>query len=179
MKNFQQNLLLVLALALCGLCSFQWYEQTIQRNEITTLNGMVYEKNVTIQDATNSIATLNHQIEQMDARITEIKGAAATNEQLVVSQKVEIARLQFTSENLTNEIVQYKTAVDTLAAKLKDAYAGIEKQDETITNLVTQRDGFVEKYNDSLKERNNIVNKYNELVKQVEKQSGDESTTNK
>ena len=87
MKNFQQNLLVILALALCVLCAFQWYEQTIQRNEITTLNGMVYEKNVAIQDATNSIATLNHQIEQMDARITEIKAAAATNEQLVVAQK--------------------------------------------------------------------------------------------
>ena len=60
MKNFQQNLLIVLALALCGLCAFQWYVQTVQRNEITTLNGMVYEKNVAIQSATNSIATLNH-----------------------------------------------------------------------------------------------------------------------
>ena len=63
MKNFQQNLLIVLALALCGLCAYQWYEQTIQREEITTLNGMVYDKNAAIQDATNSIATLNHQVD--------------------------------------------------------------------------------------------------------------------
>ncbi len=62
MKNFQQNLLIVLALALCGLCAFQWYEQTIQRNEITTLNEIVYEKNVAVQDATNSVALLNHQV---------------------------------------------------------------------------------------------------------------------
>ncbi len=70
MKNFQQNLLISLALGLCGLCAFQWYQQTLQRNEITTLNGMVYEKNVAFQDATNSIALLNHQVEQMDARLT-------------------------------------------------------------------------------------------------------------
>ena len=80
---------------MCGLCAWQWYEQTIQRDEITTLNGMVYEKNAAIQDDTNSIATLNHQVDQMDARITEIKAAAATNEQLVVSQKAEITQLQF------------------------------------------------------------------------------------
>ena len=36
MKHFQSNLLIVLALALCGLCAFQWYEQTVQRDEITT-----------------------------------------------------------------------------------------------------------------------------------------------
>jgi chromosome segregation ATPase len=173
MKNFQQNLLIVLALALCGLCIFQWYEQTIQRNEITTLNGMVYDKNVAIQDATNSIATMNHQIEQMDARITEIKAAAATNEQLVVVQKVEIARLEFNNLNLTNEIVQYKAAIDTLSSKLKEAYAGIEKQNETITNLVTQRDDFVKKYNDSVKDRNDVVTKYNDLAKQIQKQQDD------
>jgi chromosome segregation ATPase len=170
MKNFQQNLLIILALALCGLCAFQWYEQTIQRNEITTLNGMVYEKNVAIQGATNSIATLNHQVEQMDARITEINAAAATNEQLVAVQKVEIARLEFNNLDLTNQIAQYKQAIDTLGLKLKEAYAGIEKQNETITNLVMQRDDFVRKFNDSVKDRNDVVAKYNDLVSQVQKQ---------
>ena len=170
MKNFQSNLLIVLALALCGLCAFQWYEQTIQRNEITAMNGMLYDKNVAIQDATNSIATLTHQVEQMDARLTEMKAAAATNEQIVVSQKVEIAQLQFNGANLTNEIAQYKAAVDTLTAKLKEAYANLESQNASITNLVAQRDDFVKKFNDEVKDRNDVVAKYNDLVKQVQKQ---------
>jgi chromosome segregation ATPase len=172
MKNFQQNLLIIFALALCGLCAFQWYEQTLQRNTIQTLNQLVYDRNAAIQSYTNSIATLNHQIAQMDARLTEIKAAAATNEQLVVSQKAEIERLQFTSENLTNEIAQYKAAVDTLEPKLKDAYAGIKKQNEAITNLVAQRNDLVQKYNDEVKDRNDIVAKYNNLVKQVQSGNG-------
>jgi chromosome segregation ATPase len=170
MKNFQQNLLIILALALCGLCAWQWYEQTIQRDEIGTLNGIVYQKNADIQNDTNSIAVLNHQIEQMDARITEIKSAAATNEQLVVSQKREISRLEFNNLNLTNEVNQYKQVVETLQSKLKDAYADIGKQNGTITNLVAQRDDFVKKFNDSVKDRNDVVAKYNELVGQVQKQ---------
>ena len=169
MKNFQVNLLIVLALALCGLCVWQWYEQTIQRDEITTMNGMIYEKNAAIQGNTNSIATLNHQVNQMDARLTEIKAVAATNEQLVISQKADIAQLQFANLNLTNTITQYKTAVDTLEAKLKDAYAGIDKQNETITNLITKRNELVQKYNDEVKDRNDVVAKYNDLAKQVEK----------
>ena len=127
-------------------------------------------KTSAIQNATNSIATLNHQIEQMDARITEIKAAAATNEQLVVSQKREISKLEFNNLNLTNEVTQYKQAVDTLQSKLKDAYAGIGKQNGTITNLVAQRDDFVKKFNDEVKDRNDVVAKYNELVSQVQKQ---------
>ena len=106
----------------------------------------------------------------MDARITEIKSAAATNEQLVVSQKREISRLEFNNLNLTNEVNQYKQVVETLQSKLKDAYADIGKQNGTITNLVAQRDDFVKKFNDSVKDRNDVVAKYNELVGQVQKQ---------
>ena len=168
MKNFQVNLLIVLALGLCGLCAWQWYEQTIQRTEIQTLNRMVYDRDASIQNYTNSIATLNHQVNQMDASLTEMKAVAATNEQLVISQKAEIVQLQFTNENFTNEIAQYKTAVDALESKLKETYAGIDKQNEAITNLVAQRNDFVQKYNDEVKDRNDIVAKYNELVKQVQ-----------
>jgi chromosome segregation ATPase len=172
MKNFQVNLLIVLALGLCGLCARQWYEQTVQRGEIQTLNRMVYDRNAAIQGYTNSIATLNHQVNQMDARLTEIKAAAATNEQLVVSQKAEIAQLQFANDNFTNEIVQYKQAVDALESKLKEVYAGIDKQNEAISNLVAQRNELVQKYNDEVKDRNDVVAKYNDLVKQVEKLQG-------
>jgi chromosome segregation ATPase len=173
MKNFQVNLLIFLALALCVLCAFQWYAQTIQRNEITTLNGIIYQKNITIRDTTNSIAVLSHQVEQVDTRLTSIKANSATNEQLLTSQKAEIARLQFSNLNLTNEITQYRIAADTLESKLKDAFAGLEKQNEALTNLVAQRDELVKKYNDEVKDRNDIVAKYNDLVKQVEKlQSG-------
>ena len=117
MKNFQVNLLIVLALGLCGLCVWQWYEQTVQRDEIITMNGMIYERNAAIQGYTNSIATLNHQVNQMDAHLTELKLTAATNEQVIVSQKAEIAQLQFDNANLTNEVAQYKTAVDALRSE--------------------------------------------------------------
>ena len=51
---------------------------------------------------------------------------------------------------MSNEIVQYKAAVDKLEAKLKEAYDG-EKQ------LVSQRDEFVKKLNDSIKSQNDLT----------------------
>jgi chromosome segregation ATPase len=170
MKNFQQNLLLVLALALCGLCAWQWHGQTQQRDIIATLNGLVYDRDVTIRDATNSIAVLNHQLAQMDASLTSVKADAATNAQSVVSQKAEIARLRVANLSLTNEITQYQQAVDTLETKLKDAYADLENQNGAITNLVAQRDDLAARFNNEVKDRNDIVAKYNELVNQIQKQ---------
>jgi chromosome segregation ATPase len=169
MRNFQQNLLIVLALALCGLCVYQWRVQTVQRDEIQTQNQMIYQRNADIQNYTNSLATLNFQINQMDARISEIQAAAAANEMRLASQKAQISELQFGNMALTNEVAQYGSAVDELTAKLKDAYAGIEKQDAAITNLVAQRNALAQKYNDEVKDRNDIVAKYNDLVKQAGK----------
>ncbi len=180
MKNFQQNLLIVLALGLCGLCAYQWHAQTLQRNAIDTLNQAVFQRESDIQNDTNSIANLTAQMEQMDASLTAAKAVAATNEQLAVSQKAQITKLEFTDEGLTNEIAEYKQAVDSLQAKLKEAYDGIQKQNEAITNLVAERDGLVKKYNDEVTERNGVVAKYNELAKQVEKlQSGGGTNDNK
>ena len=168
MKNFQQNLLIVLALALCVMCAWQWYEQTVQRTTIQALNQMVYDRNATIQGNTNSIATLNSKVDDLDTRVAGLKATVASNEQVMVSQKAQITLLQFDHENDTNEIAQYKVAVDTLESKLKDAYAGIDKQNVTITNLLSEREDLVQKYDELATNRNDIVLKYNALVKQVE-----------
>jgi chromosome segregation ATPase len=168
MKNFQQNLLIVLAIALCGLCAWQWYAQTVQRKTIGDLNQMVFDRSTAIENYTNSIASLDSQVNEMDGRIAGLKATVATNEQMVVSQKAQIDQLQFDNNNFTNEIAQYKTAVDALEAKLKDADDGIDKQNETISNLLSQRNDLVQKYDELATNRNDIVAKYNELVKQSE-----------
>jgi chromosome segregation ATPase len=170
MKNFQQNLLVLLALALCGLCAWQWYAQTVQRDTIQDLNKMVYDRNVAIQGDTNSIATLNAKVNDMDLRMTELKATAASNEQVMVFQKAQMTQLQFEHDNDTNEIAQYKAAVDMLDSRLKDAYADLEKQNEAITNLVSERSDLVQKYDSLATNRNDIVLKYNALVKQMESQ---------
>ena len=87
----------------------------------------------------------------------------------VVPQR-ESNRLEAEGEGLTNMIAEYRAAVGTLDSKLKEAYDGIKKQNESLKELVTQRDEFVKKYNDSVRERNDIVAKYNVLADQVKKQ---------
>jgi chromosome segregation ATPase len=169
MKNLHQNLLIVFALGLCGLCAFQWYGQTVQRTHIESLNQTLYEKAAAIQGLTNSMASLNAQITQMDARISELRQTVRTSEEASLTQKREITKLHYENSSLTNEMVEYKAALEKIETKLKEAYDGIKKQNDAVKELVAQRDEYVEKYNDSVKERNEIVNKYNDLVKQVEK----------
>ena len=73
-----------------------------------------------------------------------------------------MARLQSSGDIMSNEIVEYKAAVDSLTNKLKQAYDG-EKE------LVAQRDEFVKKLNDSIKAQNDLTAKYNDLVDRLNK----------
>jgi chromosome segregation ATPase len=169
MKNFQVILLVVLAFGLCGLCVYQWNTQTLQRTEVERLNGLVTQKVAAIQDYTNSIANMNRQIAQMDAGLTEFKAVVKSNDQVMASQRLEIGDLRLTDEYLTNEIAQYTNAVATLQSKLAEAFAGIKRQNEAISNLVDQRDEFVKKYNAEVADRNNVVSNYNQLADEVRK----------
>jgi chromosome segregation ATPase len=168
MKNFQQNLLIAVALSLCGLCVYQWYGQTVQRNEIQKLEQSVYEKSAAIQGYTNSIRTMDRQIAQMDTRLTELQMEAKANTDLLLSQRRELNQQRIVAEVLTNELTEYKSATTNLQTRLKEAYEGIQKQNQAIKELVAQRDELVKKYNNEVKDRNDVVNKYNELVRRVE-----------
>jgi peptidoglycan hydrolase CwlO-like protein len=172
MRSFQQNLLIIVALSLCVLCVYQWYGQTLQRNDIQRLEQTVYAKSAAIQAYTQSVRTMDRQIAQMDARITELNAEVKTNAALVITQRREINRWQATAEGLTNQVTAYRSAVESLEGKLKEAYGGIQKQNEALKELAAQRDEFVKKLNDSVKERNDIVAKYNDLAAQAAKSQG-------
>lgn len=176
MKNFHQNLLILLALALCGLCAWQWYGQTMQRNQIEGVNQLLNQKIAAIQDYTNTIHAMDGQIAQMDARLTELKGTIKTNNDVILNQKRELNRLEATNQALTLQIEAYKEGVEKLEQKLKETYDGVQKQNEAIKMLAAQRDEFVQKLNASVKDRNDIVNKYNDLVGQYEKLQNSKSS---
>jgi len=178
MKYFQRNLLIVLALGLCGLCLYQWHDQIVQRNAIGTLNQLVFQRDTAIQGYTNSLATLNHQVETFDAQLTALKAAAKTNEEFIATQKRELNRLSFLNQSLTNQVAADQTGVAALEAKLKEAAAGITKQNAALAEIATQRDELVAKYNAAIKDRNDIVAKYNDLVKQIQKAQADAAGKN-
>jgi chromosome segregation ATPase len=172
MKNSHQNLLIILALGLCGLCSWQWYGQTQERTRVQSLTQTIFDQATAIQVHTNSIASLNAQSIQMDARVSELRQTVKTNEENLLALRREAGRLRSENSALTNDVAEYKAAFEKVEAKLKEAYDGIKKQNEAVKELAGQRDEFVQKYNDSVKQRNDLVAKYNDLVQQVEKLQG-------
>jgi chromosome segregation ATPase len=161
MKNPLQSLLILCALSLCALCTWQWYSQVLQRKEMNGLAQTNYDQTVAVQGYTNTISNMDHQIAQMDARITELREIARSN-------TVEAAGLRQESARLTSVVDQYSNAVVVLQAQIKIANDNIRQQNEAMKGLVAERDQYVTRLNESIKERNEVVTQYNDLVKKVE-----------
>jgi uncharacterized coiled-coil DUF342 family protein len=116
---------------------------------------------VAIQGYTNSINAMDRQIAQMDARITELR-------ETIKSNSVVIFGLREENNRVSLQLNEYSNAVVTLQTQIKQANDSILRQNEAVKSLVAERDDFVNRLNESIKERNAIVEKYNELVKHVE-----------
>jgi hypothetical protein len=176
MKNFQKNLLVILALGLCGMCAWQWGIQTRLHSQGQDLINKNFKQAEDIQVLTNSIKNMDSEIAGLSTRVNELTNAAMTNELMALEQKREITRLRSYGGMMSNEIGQYKDLVDKLETKLKEAAVGIEKQNDSFKLLVSERDDAIKKYNDSIKERNALAEKYNTLVERFNKlQSASES----
>jgi chromosome segregation ATPase len=112
---------------------------------------------------------MDGEVAELQTRIGDLKKEGVTNNQLILEQKRDLLRLRVTVESLSNEIVQYQEATNVLEKKLSEAYDGIKKQNDAIAQLAAQRDEFIGKYTNSIKDRNDLVEKYNALVDRMKK----------
>jgi len=134
------------------------YGQTQQRNEHPKLeqNGLC-EAPLPIPEGLYQLNQGQGRPNHPDGRANHAAQLEAkTSADLVITQKREINRLQSTVDGLTNQVAEYRSAVESLQGKLKEAYGGIQSKNEAMKELVAQRDEFVKKLNDSVKERNDV-----------------------
>lgn len=168
MKSFQQNLLIALAFALCGLCAWQWHFQTVQRGWLADKNREISQRDSAIQGYTNSLDRTSREITRMDQTIAglndDLKQALKTNGEAIILQKREIARLGASNDTLLGDVAQYTNAVAALQSNLDTAYDGIKKQNTALEQLAAQRDEFIQKYTNMVSQYNDTVNQYNGLV---------------
>ena len=146
MRSRLQHLLVVLALGLCGLCAWQWHTQVQQHKTLTNLSQTIADQTAEILRATNSVAILDQQLAQLDARLTELRSVAQSN-------RTEIATARADNQRLTDALAQ--------------ANANIRQQNEILKTVGAQRDAFLQRLNEAIQDRNAVVAKYNDLVKQI------------
>ena len=179
MKKILSNLLIIFALALCGLCTFQWVREAALRKDLDKAHQTVFEREQTVQGLQSSAKKAEAELVRLDQRNLELREYERTNKLEVVNLGRSLRKVEGELETAKLQLDAYKKAVDQQNENLKKMNAVITEQNETLKRVVGERDELVKKFNDAVKQHNDVVTKYNDLVKQVEKAQADAAAKSK
>ena len=80
MKAFLQNLLIIFALSLCALISFQWVRETDLRKQVQALTDTVHDKLENIQSLQSSVKHDEGEIVRLDGLKTMLTQTVQSND---------------------------------------------------------------------------------------------------
>ncbi len=169
MKNFLQNLLIVFALALCGLIAFQWVRETDLRKNVQKLNDNIH-------DHLEKIQALDVNIKRDEAEIQRLDGLKNQLTQTVKSNVAQISLLTRDLEKATNEtnrlngqVAAYKAALETANDSIKKQNEDIKKQNEDMAKLAEDRNEVVKKFNALATNYTDLATKWNKQQEDLAK----------
>lgn len=169
MKQFLTNLLIVFALALCGLNAVQWVREAHLRARVESLNKTILEKEESILNLQGTLKRSEAEVERLDALKTELTEALKTNRLAVANLTKQVSRLEKDIEIHTNQLEVYKSAIETANQRIKKQNDDIKKQNEEMKQLGEERNAGVVKFNKLVEQYNDLVKQFNQYQEEVAK----------
>jgi len=161
MKSFLTTLLMVFALALCGLVAFQWNREVRLRQRLQMLVDEVQDQKEAIQNLNGLVKRTQEEVDRLEAIRKQLTATIQTN-------MAELSRLDKELDKALRENEQLKQQVDVYKEALTQANENIERQNQIITQqneemkkLAEERNAIVAKYNDLVQQFNDLVQKWN------------------
>jgi chromosome segregation ATPase len=166
--TFLTNLLIVLALGLCALCTYQWLRETNTRVQVQSLHDTRFKLESAIQQHTNNIRVMDARIAELTDDVSRLVGTVKTNTVIIADLRNERSALESSNAFLGSQLHAYTNAFIDATNRLYEAHETLRRQNDQIKELVVQRDDFLARLNESIQAQNRVVEEYNNLVKKVE-----------
>ena len=152
MRSFPQPLLFLLLLAMCGLCSVQWWRESQLRETANALR-------LDLARSTAECDKVNERAKAADGEILRLN--SAINELRVNSvAKADLDAALDSASRLREQVQKANQAITQQQSALEQQGAAIQKTNDTIKKTADERDDLARKANE-------ITLKYNALVKKL------------
>jgi chromosome segregation ATPase len=163
MKSFLQNLLIFLALCLCGVMVIQWVRETHLHKKVQDLYDDLHSKAESIQNLQATVRRDETEIQRLDALKNELTDTLKSN-------KLEISSLAKDLEKATNEAEKnqrqaevYKEALDKANENLLKQNEDIKRQNEDMKRLIAERAETISNFNKMASDYNTLASNWNKL----------------
>jgi septal ring factor EnvC (AmiA/AmiB activator) len=161
MKPLLQNLLLGLALALCGLVTFQWVREAELRRKLQGLSDTVNVKVQATQSLQADLKTGAAEIERLAALRNQLADTVQSNSARLAQVVLELEQATNETARLQRSLASYKEALQTANDNLQKQNADIKRQNQEMTKLIEDRNDAVRKFNKIAADYNALAVKWN------------------
>lgn len=172
MRKVLENLLIVLALGLCALCTYQWYRESHLRRQSEVMSKEIFDKKEAIQGLEDRLKRSEAEVLRLEDLKAQLTDTIKTNRQELATLTKYSEKLERDAESLKTQVQAYKETVEQANASIRKQNEDIKKQNEIIKQLSEEKNAVVMKYNE-------VVNQYNDLVKQFEQYQKDVQSAQK
>lgn len=172
------NLLIVLAVALCGLIAWQWKRETNLFTENQTLQSTVQKDHETKDQLQKHIENLQSEINRIESERKKDAELHRTNAAKINDLARQLSKAEAEAHSNSNTVTFYRSAFERATNQLSIANTNISKANDVINSMkkaVEDRNEIAvrlnelnKKYGELMTERNDIVEKFNSFVKEVE-----------
>lgn len=172
------NLLIVLALALCGLVGWQWKRETGLFEENIKLKADLQKDHETKFQQLKSIENLQAELTRLENERKTNSSAARANEIKLLEAARKSSQLEGELRSQSNMVAYFKVAFERATNQLSIANSNTFRANEVIVamrkavddrnEVATRLNDMNKKYSELMTERNEIVGKFNAFMQEVD-----------
>jgi len=163
MKNFLQNLLIFLALCLCGLIAFQWVRETALRQQRQKLTDTLHEKLEAIQKLEADVRLYKAEIQRLDATNNLLNAEVQSNRLEISTLTNNLQKVTAETENNQKQIVIYKDALKQANDNIEFEKEQLRKQGEELQRLAASHNLLVSNLSLTSKTISELANKWSAM----------------
>jgi septal ring factor EnvC (AmiA/AmiB activator) len=167
LKKLLTNLLLVLALALCGLVAVQWVRETRLRQQLQAALDSVQGKSESVAALQDQLKRSEEQVQRVEKLRTELAQQLQTNSATTLTLRKDLDRIRTEAEQNKKALENYKSALERANQNIKQQNQDISKQNEQLNSVAAERNAMAAKYNKLAKDFDDLAKRWNEQQKEL------------
>jgi chromosome segregation ATPase len=167
LKKFLTNLLLVFALALCGLVAAQWVRESRLRHQLRSALDSVEVKNQSMTDLQEQLRRSEEQVVRIETLRSELAQQLQTSSATTLTLRKDLDQMRTEAEQNKKALVNYTSALERANANIDKQNQDISKQNDEMKALAQERNDLAAKYNKLAKDFDDLAKRWNEQQKEL------------
>jgi DNA repair exonuclease SbcCD ATPase subunit len=149
MKPVSSGVLMVLLLALCGLCGWQWFSESLLRESLVKTKAELAKLSQERDELTAHAKTADAEILRLNGALTELRANSVAKQ---IHEEATAANTK-----LKDAVTQQNALITQQNQSLEKANSAIQQSNESLKKLTAERETLAQRLNE-------VTGQYNKLA---------------